>query len=110
MTWEICTRSLTVLLMPDGPSPMNELHAALLLTQAPIRLGRMHVSISSVFLLPLRRGLVFALALSLPVLGSAVAERFHGFSVPRAVQAAAVPLTPPRSGTAARFSSLEAGL
>ncbi|MCE4224236.1 hypothetical protein HCU64_10780 [Methylobacterium sp. C25] len=69
-------------------------------TDEPIWARRSAASLADVSLHPLRRGLLFLAALSLPVIGCAVAERFHRNASDTA-QVAAVLRSPPHSGTAA---------
>lgn len=82
---------------------MVEIRAVLLPMPEPIRLHRGHASFADVSFRPLHRGLVFLVALSLPVLGCAAAAWFHG-RASSPVQVVAVLLTPPQSGAAANPS------
>ncbi|GLS43961.1 hypothetical protein GGR33_001167 [Methylobacterium brachythecii] len=83
---------------------MTEVRAAHLSTDEPLSVRRPPASLADVSLHPFRRGLLFLAALSLPVIGCALADRFHGNASDPA-QVAAVLRTPPRSGTAANPSS-----
>jgi hypothetical protein len=83
---------------------MTEVRAALLPTDAPIWTRRSPATLTDVSIRPLRRGLLFVAALSLPVLGCVAADRFHG-NASGSAQVVAVPHTPPHSGTAANSIS-----